>query len=217
MPSLLPPNATPQELAVAQTIARVSDVPVPFAAAVDPMRTPESLLPWLAWWFSVDAWSPDWPVHVRRRTVQQSLKVHRRKGTVAAIQDALDAVGVPVEIEEWHQRTPQGVPYTFRALIKSVATTVTKQDIQRLLNTIDSTKNLRSHLTELVPGLTSYGSPTFAAVTAVGVERQIESRFKDVSLLVVAIEEGDEEVSSAANRLHFHINSTMPAQFKGTP
>ncbi len=214
MPSLLPPNATAQEMAVAQTIARVSDVPVPFAAAVDPMRTPESLLPWLAWWFSVDAWSPEWPIYVRRRTVQQSLRIHRRKGTVGALLDAIDAVGVPVQIEEWHQQVPRADPYTFRVLVNSIATPFLQTDLQRVLRTIEDNKNLRSHLSELVPGLTSYANPKAAAATASGIERSVPARFDDISVLLEGMEHGDGLVESAVDALHVLIHTTLPANTK---
>lgn len=217
MSSLLPPNATPQEVAVAKTMARVSDVPVPIATALDPMRSPESVLPWLAWGFSVDTWSPDWPIYVRRRTVQQSLKIHRRKGTVGALLDAIDAIGVPVQIEEWHQRTPQGEPFTFRALVNSVSTPFQEKDLQRLLQAIEDSKNLRSHMTELVPGLTSYASPFVGGLTSVGTDRQVQARFHDISLLLAAIDEGDQVVADAADQLHLHLNFTMPARAEEQP
>lgn len=215
MSSLLPPNATPQEVAVAKTMARVSDVPAPFDSALDPMRASETMLPWLAWSFSVDTWGPEWPVYVRRRTVQQSIKIHRRKGTIGALLDAVDAVGVPVDIEEWHQQSPQGAPYTFRVLVNSIATPFLKADLQRLLQAIEDTKNLRSHMMELVPTLLTFGSPSVAAATTQGVERQVESKYSDVSLLVIAIDEGEAVVSAAVDALHQHLHTTMPQQFQG--
>lgn len=214
MSSLLPPNATAQEVAVANVTTRLSEVPVPFAAALDPMRTPEEILPWLAWWFSVDTWSPDWPTYVRRRTVQQSLTIHRRKGTVGALLDAINAIGVPVEIEEWHQRTPQGDPYTFRALVNAVSTPFQEKDLQRLLQAIEDNKNLRSHMTELVPGLSSYANPFVGGLTSVGTDRQVQARFQDISLLLVAMEEGEQEVAESVGRLHTHLNFTMPDRAK---
>ncbi len=214
MSSLLPPNATAQEVAVAKTMARVSDVPAPFASSLDPMRAPEAMLPWLAWSFSVDTWGPDWPVYVRRRTVQQSIKIHRRKGTVGALMDAIDAIGVPVEIEEWHQRTPMGEPYTFRALVNSIATPFMPGDVQRLLQAIEDNKNLRSHMTELVPGLTSYANPKAAAVTASGVERNLPARFDDISILLVGIDEGEETAESAVDALHLLLHTTLPSNIK---
>lgn len=212
MSSLLPPNATKQEVAFAEVMARTSDVPVPFAEALDPMRTSEAMLPWLAWWFSVDAWSPQWPVYVRRQTVQQSLKIHRRKGTVGALLDAISAIGVPAEIEEWHQQSPRGEPYTFRVLVNSVVTPLLKNDLQRVLGAVESNKNLRSHMTELVPGVTSYSQASVATVTAQGIERQVQARYSDISLVLVAMEEGDDVVAAAADRLHTHLNVTMPSQ-----
>jgi len=193
-------------------MARTSDVPVPFAEALDPMRTSEAMLPWLAWWFSVDAWSPQWPVYVRRQTVQQSLKIHRRKGTVGALLDAISAIGVPAEIEEWHQQSPRGEPYTFRVLVNSVVTPLLKNDLQRVLGAVESNKNLRSHMTELVPGVTSYSQASVATVTAQGIERQVQARYSDISLVLVAMEEGDDVVAAAADRLHTHLNVTMPSQ-----
>lgn len=212
MSSLLPPNATKQEVAFAEVMARTSDVPVPFAEALDPMRTSEAMLPWLAWWFSVDAWSPQWPVYVRRQTVQQSLKIHRRKGTVGALLDAISAIGVPADIEEWHQQSPRGEPYTFRVLVNSVVTPLLKNDLQRVLGAVERNKNLRSHMTELVPGVTSYSQASVATVTAQGIERQVQARYADISLVLVAMEEGDVEVAAAADRLHTHLNVTMPSQ-----
>lgn len=212
MSSLLPPNATAQEVAFAKTMARVSDVPTPFARSLDPMRAPEAMLPWLAWSFSVDTWGPDWPVYVRRRTVQQSIRIHRRKGTVGALLDAIDAIGVAVQIEEWHQRSPRGEPYTFRALINSIATPFLPADLQRLLQVIEDNKNLRSHMTELVPGLTSYSTVRVAAVTSSGSDTGISARYADVSLLLYGIEEGEDVVAAAVDALHQHIHHTMPAQ-----
>ncbi|MBH1633658.1 phage tail protein I [Stenotrophomonas maltophilia] len=212
MSSLLPPNAAPQEVAVAKTMARLSNVPAPFDSALDPMRTSEAMLPWLAWSFSVDTWGPDWPVYVRRQTVQQSLKIHRRKGTVGALLDAIAAIGVPAEIEEWHQQSPRGEPYTFRVLVNSVVTPLLQQDLQRVLSAVDTNKNLRSHMTELVPGVTSYSQAYVGTVTAQGIDRQVAARYSDISLVLVGMEEGEEEVSDAVSRLHTHLHVTMPSR-----
>lgn len=214
MSSLLPPNATRTEVAAAETTSRLSMVPVPFAAALDPMRAPEDMLPWLAWWFSVDTWGSDWPIYVRRRTVQQSLKIHRRKGTVGALLDAIDAIGVPVAIEEWHQQTPTGEPYTFRALVNAVSTPFQEKDLQRLLQAIEDNKNLRSHMSELVPGLSSYANPFVGGLTSIGTDRQVHARYQDISLLLVAMEEGEQEIADSVDRLHTHINFTMPDRAK---
>ena len=44
-PTLLPPNATALERALASVIARISDVPVPIGDLWNPARCPAPLLP----------------------------------------------------------------------------------------------------------------------------------------------------------------------------
>ena len=112
-PTLLPPSATPFERALEQALARIEDVPVPVDTLWDPHRCPAALLPWLAWAWSVDEWDPDWPEHVKRRVIAAAPEVHRLKGTRAAVERALKAIGVFAEIVEWWQKSPKGQPGTF--------------------------------------------------------------------------------------------------------
>ena len=111
--SLLPANATALERAIEAAQARLADVPVPVDQLWDPWRCPAELLPWLAWAWSVDEWDPAWPEEVRRRVIAAAPDVHRLKGTRAAVEQALQAIGVIADIVEWWQRQPAGVPGTF--------------------------------------------------------------------------------------------------------
>jgi len=111
--SLLPANSTALERAIEAAQARLADVPVPVDQLWDPWRCPAELLPWLAWAWSVDEWDPTWPEEVRRRVIAAAPEVHRRKGTRAAVERALRAIGVVADIVEWWQRQPAGVPGTF--------------------------------------------------------------------------------------------------------
>src|SRR5690348_8371423 len=114
---LLPPNATAQERALSETIARVSDVPVPVREMYRADVISEDLLPWLAWAFSVDEWDTNWTADQKRAAVQSSVYVHQHKGTIGALRQALDALGYTIETQEWFQLTPQGDPYTFGLLV----------------------------------------------------------------------------------------------------
>lgn len=89
--SLLPPNATPLEEALEETIAK--PLPIYNQALWRPDECPEALLPWLAHSLSVDAWDPNWPAHVKRDVVRSSPEVHRHKGTVSSIRAILAAAG----------------------------------------------------------------------------------------------------------------------------
>ncbi len=111
--SLLPANATALERALEAAQARLGNVPVPVDQLWDPWRCPAELLPWLAWAWSVDEWDPEWPEEVKRRVIAAAPEVHRRKGTRAAVEQALRAIGVVADIVEWWQRQPAGVPGTF--------------------------------------------------------------------------------------------------------
>jgi phage tail P2-like protein len=98
---LLPPNATGLERAFEAAIAARLDTRPTFADLWSPGRCPSHLLPWLAWTLSVDVWDPVWSEGVKRRVVAESISVHRRKGTVGSVRDAIAAAGYPdAEIEE---------------------------------------------------------------------------------------------------------------------
>ena len=97
---LLPPNATPLERALEQACGRIEDVPVPLRDLWDPERCPSVALPWLAWALSLDRWDPDWPDDVKRCAVMGSVEVHRRKGTLSAVERVLMDLGAVYEIEE---------------------------------------------------------------------------------------------------------------------
>lgn len=90
---LLPDNATPQEVAIDVATGRVGSVPVDVRQVWNPWACPPALLPWLAWALSVDEWQPDWPDDTKRAVIASSVAVHRRKGTRAAVVEALGAAG----------------------------------------------------------------------------------------------------------------------------
>lgn len=93
-PSLLPPNATPLELALSRAAA-MSHQPEHIATLWNPLRCPVAVLPWLAWAMSVDEWDDRWPEARQREAVQQAARLHRRKGTPWAIKRALQVHGYP--------------------------------------------------------------------------------------------------------------------------
>jgi phage tail-like protein len=85
VPSLLPPASTPVERAIEQVMARIGAVPVPLADVGNPLRTPEAVLPFLAWGLSADLWDQAWPLEKRRNVAARSVELHRLKGTAAGL------------------------------------------------------------------------------------------------------------------------------------
>lgn len=93
--SLLPPNATPFELALEGATSRVSNVPLPIRDVWNVQTCPSAVLPWLAWAFDVNEWDSNWPDQVQRAVIAASVAVHKIKGTVGSVKQALAVAGYP--------------------------------------------------------------------------------------------------------------------------
>lgn len=144
---LLPPNADPQERALSESIARLSDVPVLVRESWNPDTCPASLLPWLAWAYSVDDWAPDWTEQEKRDVIKQSLYVHKKKGTISAIERALTPLGYLIDVEEWWETTPRGVPFTFKIVVGTTTKPISDDTYPKIEQLVNSSKNERSQLT----------------------------------------------------------------------
>ena len=148
---LLPSNATNAEVALDQSTARLSDVPVPIADLWNPQSCPLSVLPWLAWAFSVDVWDASWSEPVKRAVIERSVEVHRRKGTRRAVELAIASLGSDAQIIEWWEAgAAQGAdPGTFTVRL-SVAELLTSgvlisDVIDQLVLVIDRVKPASAH------------------------------------------------------------------------
>jgi P2-related tail formation protein len=67
--AVLPASSGPFEYALAAGMS--DDLPVPYDEIMDPYRTPERFVPWLAAHHSVDLWFDDWPVERKREMIAQ--------------------------------------------------------------------------------------------------------------------------------------------------
>lgn len=93
--SLLPPSATAQERALANTIGRISDVPVPLRTLNNADTLALEILPWLAWSRAVNEWDSKWSEATKRAVIKASIPLHRKKGTIYSIRLALSSAGYP--------------------------------------------------------------------------------------------------------------------------
>lgn len=143
--NLLPPNATTLERNVAATNAALGDLPTPLRDMMDPDTCPLRLLPWLAWAMSVDNWNDTWNEAQKRAVIKSSRLVHKKKGTLGAVEDALAALGVSAEIIEWFNDVPRATPHTFRVDLGIEKTGVTTGFLASMEQQIVSVKPARSH------------------------------------------------------------------------
>lgn len=155
MSELLPYNATPAENALEESIARISDTPTPVRTVWNADTCAANLLPWLAWAVSVDEWSANWSDLQKREAIKRSVSVHRYKGTIGAVREAVAALGLDCVVQEWFAQDPEGAPYTFRLILNTDQAPATEQQLEKLVAVVNSSKNLRSHLDTVVPGSTT--------------------------------------------------------------
>ncbi|WP_336152616.1 phage tail protein I [Acinetobacter ursingii] len=146
MSNLLPPNSTQFERQFISAFARVSYVETPTRSFNLPLEAPKVILPWLAWEKSVDDWKKDWSEDQKRQTIASSYYVHCHKGTVSALERALNSVGYQTQVQEWFNMQPQGQPYTFKIHISVGQIGVSAKEMQDLMQIVNNNKNLRSHL-----------------------------------------------------------------------
>jgi len=97
MTSLLPPNRSPLETAISETIAARFPRPTPAVRTVfDPMACPAELLPFLAWHLSIDLWDDRWDELKKRQVCRDALKLHALKTTLAGIKAHVALTGAEV-------------------------------------------------------------------------------------------------------------------------
>lgn len=170
MSELLPPSSTPLERALANTVAKVSTLPTPARDLWNPDTCPVELLPWLAWAFSLDDWDVTWTEAQQRAAVKASYSVHRYKGTIGSVKDALQALGLGVQVQEWFNQIPAGDPYTYKLLLEVNQYGVSLAQLETIQAVVENAKNLRSHMTTLDLTVASNAMVYIGAVAMSGNE-----------------------------------------------
>ena len=75
---------------------------------------PESVIDLLAWQWHVDFYESAHSLDTKRAMVKASISWHRKKGTRAAIVEAVEMLGTETRFTAWHELLDEGAqPYTF--------------------------------------------------------------------------------------------------------
>ena len=153
--SLLPLNSTQLERAIE---AAIDDVPsLPIRTLYNAKTCPAHLLHQLAWAWSVDRWDNQWSEKVKRAAIESAFYIHAHKGTSGALRRVVEPLGYLLDVIEWWQTVPMGVPGTFGLKGGVQETGLTEAMYQELTALIDDAKPLSRTLTELVISLESSG------------------------------------------------------------
>lgn len=100
----------------------------------------------LAWGMDISWYRADDTLAARRATVKQALRVFTRMGTAAALKEATSATFGDATVEEWWDYG--GDPGCFRVLVEDPSATTTRA--QEFLTVVESVKNARSHLDQVI-------------------------------------------------------------------
>ena len=171
--SLLPGNACDLERQAALALAQIQRVPIPLRQLWNPNTCPTPLLPYLAWSLSVDRWDGNWSDATKRAAIRASFFIHSRKGTIGALRRVVEPLGYLIEIIEWWQTAPEGVPGTFALKVGVLETGITEEMYQELTWLIDDAKPLTRPLTGLAISLESTGTVFIGACVYEGDELSV--------------------------------------------
>jgi phage tail P2-like protein len=163
---LLPPNASELERLAAEALAQLASVPVPLRQLWNPDTCPVALLPYLAWAFSVDRWSQEWPESAKRAAIRSAYFIHSHKGTIGSLRRVVEPLGYLIQVFEWWQLMPNGVPGTFSVEIETLNGGITEDIYIELEWFIEETKPVSRHLIGLdISLLTKLSSYSGVAVS----------------------------------------------------
>lgn len=155
MKSLLPINSTQLERAI--EAASVDRTVIPLRSLYNPTTCPGHLLPHLAWAWSVDRWDDRWTEAAKRNAIRASFYIHSRKGTIGALRRVVEPLGYLLEVIEWWQTVPEGVPGTFALKVGVLDTGITEEMYEELTRLIDDAKPVSRHMTGLAISLETTG------------------------------------------------------------
>lgn len=105
MSKLLPNNSTSLEKSIVSAFESVLDSKdILIKKLYNADECPTEFLVYLAWFFNVDfSIYNKLEEPAKREYIKQSINIHRRKGTLGALKEALKVDGYDIEIVEWYE------------------------------------------------------------------------------------------------------------------
>jgi len=131
----------------------------------------EQTLDILAYDLHVDWYDYNYPVDVKRATIKNSVKIHRKMGTKYAVEAALGAVFPGTTVKEWFEYG--GQPYMFKIIIGATTAGISADRQAAVLERVGFYKNLRSHLEAISYQIEKRTTVQVAAVHSVGTRLEV--------------------------------------------
>lgn len=131
----------------------------------------EQTLDILAYDLHVDWYDYTYPVEVKRQTIKDSVKIHRKLGTKYAVETALGAVFPGTTVKEWFEYG--GDPFMFKVIIGATTAGISADRQAAVLERVRFYKNLRSHLEAISYQIEKRATVQVAAVHSVGTRLEV--------------------------------------------
>lgn len=155
MSTQLPLNSTPLELAV--EAANYEETLIPLRSLYNADTCPEHLLPYLASAWSVDRWNNNWAPEAKRTAIRSAYDVHARKGTIGSLRRVVEPLGYLIDVVEWFDTVPEGVPGTFALEVGLNDAGITEELYEELAWLIDDARPVSRPMTNLALSLQTEG------------------------------------------------------------
>lgn len=110
-------------------------------------KLPSLALDHLAIQYDVSVWRDSWPINLKRSVLKTAISDKRKKGTRAAVLQAIESIGSAGSIVEWWEQTPKGTPGTFKvyATLGKMEGVLDAEMQEDLFALIDDAKPLSAH------------------------------------------------------------------------
>lgn len=106
----------------------------------------EEVLDELAWQFNIPEYRNDYDIAVKRELLKGCMELHYKRGTLGAVEDAVQKIFGDATVEEWFDYG--GEPYHFR--IRTSNTSASDAMVAEIAKIVKETQSVRSHLEQVV-------------------------------------------------------------------
>lgn len=106
----------------------------------------EEILDELAWQFNVVEYRSEYDISIKRELIKGCMQLHYKRGTVAAVEEAVRKIFGDATVEEWFDYG--GQPYHFKVRTSNIG--ATDEMIQEVTKIVKEAQNVRSFLEEVV-------------------------------------------------------------------
>lgn len=121
----------------------------------------------------MDRWDDSWSEAIKRSVIRSAFFVHAHKGTLGALRRVVEPFGYLIEVQEWWQTQPAGVPGTFALKVGVTDTGISEETYNELSSLIDDARPVSRHMTGLAISLESRGALYFGCTLQDGDELDV--------------------------------------------